>query len=50
MSEKICEFCETPMYEVEGEIPSPGSRDVTSSGKYWICPHCRIAVRNNIHQ
>jgi rubrerythrin len=45
MSGRICKICGTLMYEAEGAIPSPGSLDVTSSGKYWICPKCRIAIK-----
>ena len=30
---------------VDGAIPSPGSLDITTSGKYWVCLNCGTAVK-----
>jgi len=43
MSGKKCS-CGAIMEEAEGAVPSPGSLEVTSSGKYWICLNCGTAI------
>lgn len=45
MSKKTCPSCGAVMEEAEGAIPSMGTLHVTSSGKYWICLRCGLAVK-----
>lgn len=46
MSEEVrCPDCGAIMLEADGLVPSPGSLDVASSGKYWTCPECGTAIK-----